>query len=794
LQEAEAVTEHQANTGTDTSEAVAFLECLRPGGPWVLSAIVPDGAIETITVYTAAAAEEFIRRHNGRSNLYYSVNPTRTDRDKKAAKTDIAQIEYALADLDPEKGETADQAKARYLAQLNGTFEPKPTATVDSGNGIQGLWKLKKPIVLGAPILDANTGKLKFAKEDQDKIDDVEARIKAVMLNLHSKAGTQNIDRILRVPSTVNLPTKVKREAGRVPCQTKLLWFNGSTYELDEFPSPAPGEPTGGDGAPGSSELPKYLLDLLGIPNAGASKQHYKYKSRHALLLAFLILALKANIDREVIISSCLDDARRGYAIREHIREKSQQNGERAYVERQIERALKKIIDKVEIKEGLDEAKELPEGVTLDDFLAYMPDHDYIYKPTGDSWPGASVNAKIAPVPLLDANGNPKLKRDGSERRMQASAWLDRHRSVEQMTWAPGLPVQIADRLIADGGWIERKGVSCFNLYKPPTIVLGDPKKARRWLVHVRTIYPHDMKYIVRWLAHRVQRPCEKPNHALALIGAPGIGKDTILEPIKHAVGPWNFREIPPTDILGNFNPFAKSIILRISEARDLGDISRYAFYEAMKSYCASPPDVLRVNEKNKHEHYVPNLTGVIITTNYKDSLYLPPNDRRHYVAFSEKTEADFDREYFNDLWKWYFAEGFAHVAAYLAILDIRKFNPKAPPPKTAAFWEVVNINRSSEDAELSDQIDALGNPDAVTVKGIIGRCTNPDLTNSLTDRRTRRAIPHWLERCGYVSVRNPDAQDRVWKVENVRQPIYAKKTLTPSERIAAARNYTHPM
>ena len=26
----------------------------------------------------------------------------------------------------------------------------------------------------------------------------------------------------------------------------------------------------------------------------------------------------------------------------------------------------------------------------------------------------------------------------------------------------------IADRLISDGGWISRKGVTCFNLYRPP--------------------------------------------------------------------------------------------------------------------------------------------------------------------------------------------------------------------------------------------------------------------------------------------------------------------------------------
>jgi hypothetical protein len=58
---------------------------------------------------------------------------------KKAAKTDIAAIEFGLADLDPNKNETSAEGKARYLKQLE-TFEPKTTAIVDSGNGIQCLW------------------------------------------------------------------------------------------------------------------------------------------------------------------------------------------------------------------------------------------------------------------------------------------------------------------------------------------------------------------------------------------------------------------------------------------------------------------------------------------------------------------------------------------------------------------------------------------------------------------------------------------------------------------------------
>ena len=46
---------------------------------------------------------------------------------------------------------------------------------------------------------------------------------------------------------------------------------------------------------------------------------------------------------------------------------------------------------------------------------------------------------------------------------MRASLWLDRHKPVEQMTWAPGLPPLIKDRLISDGGWFDKPKVTCLN-------------------------------------------------------------------------------------------------------------------------------------------------------------------------------------------------------------------------------------------------------------------------------------------------------------------------------------------
>jgi predicted P-loop ATPase len=221
------------------NEAAEFLERLRPGGPWVLTAIIPDGDTVTITAKTAEDVCAFVKKHDGKRNLYYSVNPCRRSMSKKASKLDIAAVEYAQGDLDPADDESPEAAKERYLKQLNGgAFKPRPTALVDSGNGLQGLWQLQQRIALGKPVQvkDAE-GKLvwKFLPEDQDKINDVEDRVAAIMQRLGAKAGTQNIDRILRLPGTINLPNAKKKREGRTQCPTKLIWFEDAAYKLEAF-------------------------------------------------------------------------------------------------------------------------------------------------------------------------------------------------------------------------------------------------------------------------------------------------------------------------------------------------------------------------------------------------------------------------------------------------------------------------------------------------------------------------------------------------------------------------------
>ena len=65
---------------------------------------------------------------------------------------------------------------------------------------------------------------------------------------------------------------------------------------------------------------------------------------------------------------------------------------------------------------------------------------------------------------------------------------------------------------------------------------------------------------------------------------------------------------------------------------------------------------------------------------------------------------------------------------------------------------------------------------------------SDTSLAEWLADRKNRRVIPYRLEQCGYVPVRNPDAQDGLWKLAGKRQAIYAIASLGLRDQIEAAR------
>ena len=410
-------------------------------------------------------------------------------------------------------------------------------------------------------------------------------------------------------------------------------------------------------------------------------------------------------------------------------------------------------------------------AASFEDFYAYLPAGTFIHAATRENWPASSINAIL-----------PKVENDN------ASVYLAKTRPVHQMTWAPGFPMIIRGKRVDNGGWVADPDNVIFNLYQGPTIAAGDASKAGPWIDHVHRVYPDEAEHLFDWLAHRIQKPGIKCNHAIVMGGNQGVGKDTILEPVKAAIGPWNFEDIGPSAAMGRFNGFLKSVILRISEARDLGVNDRYGFYDRTKTWIAAPPDVHRIDEKNRREYAAFNVCGVIITTNRKDGLHLESDDRRHFVAWSNADRESFAPGYWTELYGFFENGGNEAVAAWLMARDLSGFDCKAPPPKTDAFFEIVNAARAPESSDMSDALELLRWPDAVTINEVATAAEDENFRDFLRERKNSRVIPHRFTDCGYEVHRNTGQIDGRHRIGGKNVAVYVKRKLLPRERFEAVR------
>jgi len=231
----------------DTPQALRFLDWARPGGPWVLTAIPPEGGrTETQTFTSLDAAGKWMDGHQGKRNLYWMVNPTRGAVDKKAKKEDVAELAFLHVDVDPRKGEDLASEQKRALKVLE-DFSPSPSAIVFSGGGYQAFWRLDDPLYLGGA---------------EAQIAEAEAYNRQLGIVLGGD-HCWNVDRIMRLPGTINVPDDKKRKRGRTETLATIVELNGNAYPLHDF-TPAPEASSARRGA--TPALPREGTQRLSAP------------------------------------------------------------------------------------------------------------------------------------------------------------------------------------------------------------------------------------------------------------------------------------------------------------------------------------------------------------------------------------------------------------------------------------------------------------------------------------------------------------------------------------------------
>ena len=362
----------------DTDAAVAFLDQWCPGGPWVLTSIVPDGGRTTTATFVApnlADMRRWIDARQGKQNIYSTVNVVFGDVELKPNKGAIAAIRALHVDVDPRVGEEPAAERARALKVLR-EYEPAPTVIVDSGGGMQAFWLTEGNVAVGGSrdlsdlIQSQGKGAHLSAAETALVVahlarlfDAVEARNLKIETDLQADA-CHNADRIMRLPGTVNVPDSKKRKKGRVPRLAAVVAADWARrYPLDAFPFAS--QKVAGGGAPVArvalaNDLVAVPFDADGRPDLPVSDRTKmlivqghdpddpgRYASRSEAFWAVVCDLARASVPDDLIAAVVLNVE---FAISGHPLD---QPKPRQYVARQIGRARAEADDTFECdKEG----------------------------------------------------------------------------------------------------------------------------------------------------------------------------------------------------------------------------------------------------------------------------------------------------------------------------------------------------------------------------------------------------------------------------------------------------------
>jgi hypothetical protein len=598
----------------DIAATLDFLERWRPGGPWVVTAITTDKkSIETRTFDEATRDQltAWIEEHNGVRNIYFMVNPATRALTKKADREDVAALAWLHVDVDPRAGEdiAAEQERAlRLLREPLGSIPP-PTVIVFSGGGYQGFWKLREPLAIDGDLAKAERAKLYNLQLE------------------HAFGGDHchNVDRIMRLPGTINVPDKVKLKKGRVPALARLVeWHEDGVYDLAQFTAAPEAKPSGAvaEVAIGAAVRIADLaeLDQWSVPdrvkviivqgdNRALEGPKQGDDSRSAWLFDALCNMARCGVPDDVMYSVIMDEA---FGISASVLDK----GSRAekYALRQISQAkefaidprLPRLNDRYAVVKNIGGRCRVVEEVH--DSLARGVTRPRLTTISFGDFKNAYCNESVE-VPSANADKPPRL--------VPLGKWWVEHparRQFDKLTFSPGRDVPGAYNL-----W---QGFACE----------ARPGDCALFLDHLRdNICAGEnahYEYLLGWMARAVQEPDSPGETAVVMRGGQGTGKSFFAKQLGAIFGRHFMQVADPKFLVGSFNAHLRDCVLLFGdEAFFAGDRKHRSILKALIT------EEQWVYEKKGHDVELgPNFTHIVLASNSHWVVPAEIDDRRFFV------------------------------------------------------------------------------------------------------------------------------------------------------------------
>lgn len=684
----------------NTRAAVAFLK-QRPGYP-VLSCVLVDkttgkkGAFTTKSfppidgVIPWDSVYEWIEGRQGNGNLYYSVNTTRHPVDKKLERTDLAALVSLHVDLDPRMGEDQDEAQARIIKQLDALKKP-PTWIISSGGGVNAIWDLIEPV----PI-DGNL--------------DVAEDLKMYNVQIERELGgdhCHNVDRILRLPGSVNCPDERKRSKGRRYATAKIIRRRETAYTIADFVKAVPVQDkiTGGGAGSGGTDIKVSVPTNIAFIDNLDDDDHCKklppwckhtivfgydleggkvWPSRSERAFAVTCQLVRSEVPDDKIVALMLDP---DYKWNDVIREKKNVDRE---VKRLLSRAKERSIDEDLFNMNSRFAVVMIGGKVR--VMHWRPgphgDLEPVYTGVDDFKTFQSKYRKE--VIFKDEAGDMKTKV------IPRGEWWMHHPNRRQF-------MDVVYRPDIDSEVIGEGEDQTLNLWRGFAVAAIPGAKHESFLAHIRDNIcggnEDYFRYFVGWMADRVQNRHKPAGVAIVMKSEQeGTGKSFVADHFGHIFGKHYKSIINTKHLTGQFNDHLRDCSLLFS------DEAIYAKDKAsaniLKGLITSP--TLMFERKGLDIMQARNVLGLMLASNHDFVIPAGLNARRFFVLQVLAARLQ-DTAYFGGIVADLESGGYEALLHYLATYDLKDFDIRKVP-QTDALDEQKAFTREGIDA-LVEQI-----------------------------------------------------------------------------------------
>lgn len=647
------------------NETVEFLKKFYPTQFWVLTAIRPDKkGIETKTFSheTETECKEWLKNYNGNRNLYFSVNQPAGPVAKKLYKHQIHSMHYLHVDVDPRVGEDVEDERIRILKLLKnlpGNL-PAPSCIVDSGGGYNAYFKLLEPV-----LIEGNLEKAADAERYNRHIE--------MLLNADN---CFNLDRIMRLPYTLNIPDAVKLKKGRVPVESQLIEFNDNAYDINQFEKAPSLEPPTLNDRPtnkivvDTSNLKRLKsvdeLDQWGVDDrvkvlivqGGDPNEPTKYPSRSEALFDVLCQLARAEVPTETMFSVIMDP---DFCISESVLEKK--GKATTYATRQIERAKEEAYDPWLRKLNERHAVIRNWGGkcrVIEEVYDHAMKRTRLTKQSFDDFRNSYMNESVE---VGMSKGKPVS--------MPAGKWWLQHskrRQYDTLVFLPGQDIPGTYNLWTGFACESIKGdCSLFLRHIQDNICCG-----------VEEYY----NYIMGWMARCTQKPDTQGNTAIVLRGREGTGKSLFATLFGSLWGRHFLHISDSKHLVGSFNAHLRDcVVLFGDEAFFAGDVKHEAVLKTLIS-----ESTLTVEPKGIDVEVCSNFVHLIMGSN-KEWVVPAGGDNRRFLVLDVSEKQIQNIRYFKAILNQMANGGLEALLFTLMNYDLSEFDVRTVP-KTEALQD----------------------------------------------------------------------------------------------------------